>query len=262
MINQIIHGDCLEVMKQIEDASVDMILTDLPYGKTHLAWDSIIPLEPMWEQFERIIKPKSAIVLTAKQPFSSLLIMSNPEFFKYTMIWERNNTTFVHAKNRPLSIFEDIIVFSKGSICHKTQSEKKRMNYFPRGLRLKRRKSAFTKRKCDELVCQLRPSHENAIFSNYANYPTNILKFKRERLSNIHPTQKPVKLFEYLIKMYTQKDDLVLDCCIGSGTTAIACINTDRKYIVIELNEEFHRLATERVNKHTRKRGGNLADYY
>lgn len=261
MINQIIQGDCLELMKDIENESIDMILSDLPYGKTHLEWDSIIPLEPMWEQFKRIIKDKSAIVLTARQPFTTTLISSNKEMFKYTIIWQKQHCNFVHAKNRPLNVHEDIVVFSKGNICHESQSEENRMNYFPIGVRKRRKKATFSERKKNELSCQLRPSHKNPNRNQYSNYPNTILKFKRER-PTIHPTQKPVKLFEYLIKMYTQKDDLVLDCCSGSGTTAIACINTDRKYFGIELNEEFHRLATERVQKHTRKRGGNLADYY
>lgn len=261
MINKIILGDSLEEMKNIPDESIDLILTDLPYGITGLEWDAVIDIDLLWREFRRIIKQTSTIILTSRQPFTTTLIASAKDLFKYTMIWQKQHCNFVHAKNRPLAVFEDIIVFSKGSICHKTQSEENRMNYFPLGVRKKSKKATFSTRRKDELACQLRPSHMNPNRNQYTNYPTTILKFKREG-NYFHPTQKPVKLFENLIKTYTQKDDLVLDCCIGSGTTAIACINTQRSYIGIELDQEFYKLACERVQKHTKRRGNDLADYY
>ena len=230
--NKIIHGDCLEVMKDIPNKSIDMILCDLPYGTTQCKWDSIIPFEPLWEQYKRIIKDNGAIVLTASQPFTSALVMSNIKWFKYEWIWVKNNATgHLNAKRKPMSIFEDIIVFSPSF-----------PKYNPQGL------IPFNKK--------VRRGHNGSNygvsgkenFQEFTNYPLDILCFDSDK-NKLHPTQKPVALFEYLIKTYTNENEIVLDNCIGSGTTAIAAINTNRKFIGIEKDEEYFRIAQERTDK-------------
>ena len=225
-------GDCLEVMKEIPDGVIDMLLVDLPYGTTACSWDSIIPLEKLWEQYNRICKENAAMVFTASQPFTTALIASNIENFKYQWFWKKRPVNFLNAKKQPLRNIEDVLVFCNGKI-----------PYFPQGLIAKRR---INKRSNSTETNRL---HGKENVSEYTNYPTQVIEIiNGER--GIHPTQKPVELFEYLIKTYTNEGDLVLDNTAGSGTTAIAAENTGRKWVCIEQNEEYATKAVERIQNH------------
>lgn len=250
-LNKIYNEDCLEGMKRIPDKSVDMILCDLPYGTTACKWDTIIPFEPLWEQYERVIKDNGAIVLTASQPFTSALIMSNTSLYKYNFVWEKSKgNNFVHAKNMPLKFHEDICVFSKSPIGHISQLGDRRMTYNPQGL--KRVNKKWSRPKHYENGHNLsRESHKLDRVIEFENYPTSILKYSNSdnRDRGLHPTQKPVALFEYLIKTYTNEGETVLDNCMGSGTTAIACINTNRNYIGFELDKKYCELANNRIKE-------------
>ena len=226
----ICNGGCLELMKTIPDKFVDMILCDLPYGTTACNWDSIIPFEPLWEQYKRIIKDNGAIVLTASQPFTSALVMSNPDNFKYTWYWKKRPVNFLNAKKQPLRNIEDILVFY-GKI------------YNPQGLLACKK---VNKRSNSTATNGLHGLENESEFTNYPNQVLEIINGER----GLHPTQKPVALFEYLIKTYTNEGELVLDNCSGSGTTAIACINTNRKYICIEKDEGYYEKSIERVRNH------------
>jgi site-specific DNA-methyltransferase (adenine-specific) len=247
-LNKIIQGDCLEVMKGLPDKSIDMILCDLPYGTTACKWDTIIPFEPLWEQYKRIIKDNGAIVLTASQPFTSALVMSNPDMFRYEMIWEKSKVTgFFEAKNKPLVTHEVILVFSKSKY---SNGVKNKMNYFPQGLvQISKVLKPNLRGVKDKIGHNFqRPSTMNEYTQEKTNYPKSILKIKSESRTS-HPTQKPVALFEYLIKTYTNEGDLVLDNCIGSGTTAIACRNTGRNFIGIEISPEYCKIAEDRLRQ-------------
>ena len=236
-------GDCLELMKDIPDGSVDMILCDLPYGTTACKWDTIIPFEPLWEQYWRVAKPNAAIVLTASQPFTTALISSQIKNFKYEWIWIKNTPSgHVHAKNKPIKYHENICVFSKGVTIHKGQSDK-RMNYNPQNL-ITHEKKLKRHGKPSNVTMGFRPSHR-ATETNKSGYPKSYQEFKSER--GFHPTQKPVALFEYLIKTYTNEGETVLDNCAGSGTTAVACENTNRRWICIEQLPEYYYPAVMRV---------------
>lgn len=242
------RGNCLELMRDIPDASVDMILADLPYGTTACAWDTIIPFEPLWREYWRILIPRSAIVLTASQPFTSALIMSQIERFKYEWIWHKSNATlFVHAKNRPLNTHESVCVFSNGFVIHASQSEK-RMSYFPQmteGEPYSRRRGGG-----GSIGQGMRSSWIHDVTdSDGERYPRSIIAFDNnaEQASKIHPTQKPVPLFEYLIRTYTEPGALILDNVSGSGTTAIAAINTSRRFLCIEQDPTYWQRSLERV---------------
>ena len=240
-LNTIYNEDCLEGMKRIADKSVDMILCDLPYGTTACKWDTVIPFEPLWEQYERVIKDNGAIVLTASQPFTSALVMSNPKMFKYEWIWEKEaGSNFAVVKYQPMKEHESVLVFGKG-----------RTQYYPiKQERIGSRKGRITKGNDN--------GRKGSLYGDFKGIgefdvpklrgPRSVQFFKRER--GLHPTQKPVALFEYLIKTYTNENETVLDNCIGSGTTAIACINTNRNFIGFELDETYFDLANERINKH------------
>jgi site-specific DNA-methyltransferase (adenine-specific) len=246
MLNQIIHGDCLEEMRHIPDKSIDMILCDLPYGTTACKWDVIIPFDKLWEQYKRIVKPNAAIVLTASQPFTSQLVMSNLEWFKYEWIWNKNMVAgFVQAKNKPMPKHENILVFSDGVTYHEEKTEN-RMRYFPQGL-IEINKSVVCKITDRPSALKLSKASKSEYIQTHSNYPNTVLNFDCER--KFHPTQKPVALFEYLIKTYTNEGDLVLDNCAGSGTTAVAAINTNRNYICIEKEKEYFDIACDRINQ-------------
>ena len=235
-LNRIYNEDCIgeNGMCLIPDKSVDMILCDLPYGTTACKWDSIIPLDKLWEQYERIIKDNGAIVLFSKQPFTTKLIYSNLNDYKYSLVWKKDNhDNPMMAKKRILNITEDINLFYK-----------KQCTYNPQGLT---RVDKITKQGRGESLSQ-KNSRKSEYLQEYTNYPKNILEFKRD-LPNVHPTQKPVALLEYLIKTYTNEGDIVLDNCMGSGTTAIACINTNRNFIGFELDKHYCELANERIQK-------------
>ena len=244
----LIKGDCLERMKEIPSGSVDMVLADVPYGTTACAWDSIIPLEPMWEQLKRIIKPNGAIVMTASQPFTTKLIASNMEMFKYCWIWEKTRPSgFAQCKNKPMSAHEEILVFSDGVTVHSGQSDR-RMNYYPQGL-IEINKTVKNKTSSGGAggMCA-RPSHTGEYIQTHTNYPRTVLHFENEKNTQ-HPTQKPVALMEYLIKTYTNEGETVLDFTFGSGTTGVACANTGRKFIGIELDLNYFNIGLDRIEK-------------
>lgn len=252
---ELFNGDCLEIMKQIPDKSVDMVLADLPYGTTACKWDTIIPFKPLWEQYERVIKDNGAIILTASQPFTSALIMSNPSLYKYNFVWEKSKcNNFVHAKNMPLKFHEDICVFSKAPIGHISQLGDKRMTYNPQGLKRVNKKWSRPKRYENGHKLS-RESHKLERVIEFTNYPTSVLKYNNSdnRERGLHPTQKPVELLEYLIKTYTNEGETVLDNVMGSGSTGVACINTNRKFIGIELDEKYFNIAKERINNELNK---------
>ena len=240
MLNKIIHGDCLEVMPQIPSGSIDMILCDLPYGTTACKWDTVIPLEPLWEQYNRVIKDNGAIVLTATNPFSSVLVSSNLKGFKHEWIWQKEKGVgFQVAKYRPMQEHEHVLVFTKNG---------ERVNYYP----IKEKRDKPIKSKGASTKSGSSPiAYLNNINKTYVDrYPTSIKKFPRDN-NKIHPTQKPVALFEYLIKTYTNEGEVVLDNCIGSGTTAIAALNTGRYFIGIEKEKKYFDIAKERIANHT-----------
>jgi len=240
--------DCLEGMKLMADASVDMILCDLPYGTTACPWDAVIPFEPLWEAYKRIIKPNGAIVLTASQPFTTALIASNMTWFKYCWVWEKNRVGGIfNAKNMPLKSHEDIVVFSDGTTANGSDS---RMPYYPQGLIETNRVGTNRKRSGKDTIGN-RPSRSGHYVQTATGYPRTVLQFDSE--CGLHPTQKPVPLFEYLIRTYTNPGELVLDNCMGSGTTAVACINTGRDYIGFELDSEYYVKAHERISNHQQR---------
>jgi len=235
-LNKIIQGDCLEVMKDIPSKSIDMILCDLPYGTTACKWDTIIPFPPLWEQYERVIKDNGAIILTASQPFTSALIMSNVKLFKYSLVWNKvNASSGLHAKVQPLRSHEDINIFSKGKMLYNPQMTEAKIRVdkerdIPNG-------EAFSGKSNKRI-------YDNKGF----RYPKSVLEFSNaNQHGKVHPTQKPIALFEYLIKTYTNEGETVLDNCMGSGTTAIACINTNRNYIGFELDAGYYNIAVDRI---------------
>lgn len=233
--NSLIHGDMLEKMNGIPDKSVDMILTDLPYGTTQNKWDSVIPLDKVWQQYERVIKDNGVIVLTAQTPFDKVLGASNLKLLRYEWIWEKSKATgHLNAKKMPLKNHENLLVFYKKLPTYNPQGIIRKMNPT---IRKGRKGNGSNYGKSDKDAIQ-----------EYENYPKAILKFPSES-KTVHPTQKPIALLEYLIKTYTNEGDLVLDSTMGSGSTCIACINTNREYIGIELEEEYYNIATKRVKE-------------
>jgi site-specific DNA-methyltransferase (adenine-specific) len=236
-LNKIYNMDCLEGMKLIDDKSIDMILCDLPYGMTACKWDSIIPFEPLWEQYERIIKDNGAIVLFGRQPFTSALVMSNPRWFKYSWVWDKVKPSgFQIAKYRPMMRHEDVLVFGKGKI-----------NYYPIMTEREKVKKSKVYKRSDSSPLANNDGKER-VYTH--KYPQSILTYSNaNQRGKIHPTQKPVALLEYLIKTYTNEGETVLDNCAGSGTTAVACINTNRNFIGFELDPDYYKIAEERIRK-------------
>ena len=223
------EADCFDVFPSIEDKSIDMILCDLPYGTTACKWDTPLPLDKLWTEYKRVIKDNGAIVLTASQPFTSKLVSSNYDMFKYSWVWIKDvPSDYLNAKKRPMKLFEDIVVFSRGNC-----------NYNPQGLIYNPHINNRTKIGDNYGVAN------NNNYSEYTNYPKNVLVFNRS--VGLHPTQKPVALFEYLIKTYTNEHDLVLDNCAGSGTTGVACQNLNRDCILIEKEAEYCQIIRERM---------------
>ena len=235
-MNQVIHGDCLEVMPTLPDKSIDMILCDLPYGTTQCKWDSIIPFEPLWKEYKRLIKDNGAIVLTASQPFTSALVMSNPDMFKYEWVWVKSKITGVlNAKRMPVRKHEQVLVFSANGL----------PRYYPQGLKEhgKTVKQGGNSQNYGE-------RNRKEYIKEYSNCPRDVLEINSEG-KTLHPTQKPVALFEYLIKTYTNEGETVLDNCAGSGTTAIACLNTKRNYILIEKEKEYIEIINKRIAEYS-----------
>lgn len=241
-VNKIYCGDCLEIMPNLLDKSIDMILCDLPYGTTACKWDTVIPFKSLWEQYKRIIKDNSAIVLTASQPFTSNLLLSNLKQFKYELIWDKNyGGSPGVAKYRPMPSHENILIFGKGTL-----------NYNPQ--------MRMGKPYIDKRIFR-RPDKPNysgnehkfgykknvGAINNGTRFPLSVIRIQKYNVRGQHPTQKPVALFEYLIKTYTNKGDLVLDNCAGSGTTGVACKNLGRNYILIEKEEKYVEIARRRI---------------
>lgn len=243
--NKLMLGDCLEKMAEITTGSVDLVLTDPPYGTTACAWDAVIPFEPMWEQVRRVLKPNGAAVFTASQPFTSALVMSNVGWFKYCWVWEKSRATgHVHAKNKPMKKHEDVLVFSPGTTVHASQS-KTRMTYNPQGLVTLDTPVKVLGAKGSMSVMAPRPSHRD-YEQELTNFPTSIVEVPSEG-ATVHPTQKPVALMEYLIRTYTNEGETVLDFTMGSGTTGVACMNTGREFIGIERDENYFKIAQDRI---------------
>jgi site-specific DNA-methyltransferase (adenine-specific) len=222
-------------MKEIPDGSIDMILCDLPYGTTACKWDAVIPFEPLWTQYKRVVKPNAAIVLTASQPFTSALVMSNPKMYKHSWVWNKRFAgNFATARYAPMKIHEDVVVFASGT-----------SPYNP--LMVKRDKPIkLGGNKCASDSAKIAAAKDEYVGKVYdEKFPETILTYPRER--GFHPTQKPVALMEYLIRTYTNEGDLVLDNCMGSGTTGVACVNTNRRFIGIEQDEKYFEIAKSRI---------------
>tara|TARA_R110000824_G_scaffold18802_1_gene73845 strand:- start:4662 stop:5519 length:858 start_codon:yes stop_codon:yes gene_type:complete len=260
------HDDCFVVMKNIPDGSVDLILADLPYGTTDRSgkrgsrifkWDSVLPLDLLWEHYRRILKPNGTVVLTADQPFTSQLVLSNLEWFKYEWIWKKSRTTgFFTANYRPMKCTEDILVFSEGGAAAASEkSGRGNMTYNPQGLIEKRVKKRNSRERLGKLLGNEEfVGKNNKMLGNseyeqkWTNYPKEILTFPIET-GTIHPTQKPVTLMEYLIRTYSNEGETVLDNVMGSGTTGMAAVRSGRSFIGIELEEEYFNVAEERITQ-------------
>ena len=231
---ELMQGDCLELMKGVPDKSVDMILCDLPYGTTRNKWDSIIPLEPLWEQYERIIKDNGAIVLTAQTPFDKVLGVRNLKNLKYEWIWQKDGGTgYLNAKKMPMKDHENILVFYK-----------RLPEYNPQ-----MRQGEPYVQKSGKGSSNYGEQTQVTTYNKGERYPLTTIKFNRDK-NKLHPTQKPVALFEYLIKTYTNEGETVLDNCMGSGTTGVACKNLNRKFIGMELDETYFNVAKDRIDNH------------
>jgi len=236
------RGDCLDVMQGIPDGSVDMVMTDPPFGTTACKWDSVIPFEPMWVQLKRIVKPSGAIVLMASQPFTSALVMSNVKMFKYCWVWEKTRTSgFWDCAFRPLKGHEDIVVFSAGGAAN---GSKIVMVYNPQGIL----PAAAQKWTSKPLGANSRTPSAKEGVRKASNYPRSVQRFDSEG-KTVHPTQKPVALMEYLIRTYTNAGETVLDFTMGSGTTGVAAANTDRNFIGIERDPEYFDIAVGRIQQ-------------
>ena len=245
-MTNLMHGDCLDLMKNIADKSVDMVLCDLPYGTTQNKWDSVIPFEPLWEQYFRVCKENAAIILFSQMPFTAKLYMSNPKYFRYEWIWNKKlSTGFLNANKMPLKQHENILVFYKklptynpvmetrGRVRSKGTGGKDSTNY---------RKGIG------------RVEHKNNTY-----YPTSIIAFSNaDNAKKVHPTQKPVELLEYLIKTYTNGNETVLDNCMGSGSTGVACLNTNRNFIGIEKDDKYFEIAKKRIEQTEKEKAGKL----
>lgn len=238
----LILGDCIKEMGKIKTSSIDMVLVDPPYGKTSCKWDSIIPIDEMWGELKRIVKPSAAIVVMASQPFASMLISSNIKMFKYEIIWKKNKVTgFLNAKKQPLRNHENILVFYR-----------KQCKYFPQKTYGHKPVNSYTKHSSDGTTVGKTKSGISG-GGQTSRYPTSVKEFNVVNQDgtndggNFHPSQKPIALMEYLIKTYTEEGDVVLDFTMGSGTTGVACKKTKRKFIGIENDQKFYTIAKERI---------------
>ncbi len=234
---KLIHGDCLAEMAGIPDKFVDMILCDLPYGTTACKWDSVIPFAPLWAHYKRVIKDRGAIVLFGSEPFSSHLRLSNLDWFKYDWIWDKpHGTGFLNAKKSPIKAHETISVFCNGS-----------PSYFPQKTTGHARKTATKRMDVTPVYGEQRGVHS---YDSTERYPRTVQTFSSDKqTSSLHPTQKPVALLEYLVKTYSLEGEIVLDNCMGSGSTGVACANTARKFIGIEMDARYFKIASDRIGK-------------
>ena len=233
-INKIHQGNCLEVMKDIDNNSVDVILCDLPYGVTRNKWDCIIPIELLWKEYKRVLKEKGIIILTATQPFASRLIMSNLEMFRYDLIWEKPLATgFLNANRMPLRNHESILVFYNSLPIYNPQKTE------GKPYKMVRRSDSTD-------YGEVKNLHQETNNVDGKRFPKSVIKFSSDK-EKLHPTQKPLALFEYLILTYSEKNALVLDNCMGSGTTAVACLNLNRNFIGIELEQRYVDICNKRI---------------
>jgi site-specific DNA-methyltransferase (adenine-specific) len=263
----LMKGNCLDLMKNIPDNSVDLICCDLPYGTTDihggkksknrfLDWDNVIPLEELWVEYKRIIKDKGVVCLNADQPFTSKIIMSNLEWFRYEWVWKKNITTgFLLANYRPMKQTEDIIIFSSAGASASAAKGGNCMTYNPQGLIEKIVQKKNNKKRLGKFLLNEEFMGKNNMLlgdkeytQKSTNYPKEIIEFDMDR-DTIHPTQKPVALIEYLVKTYSNEGETVLDNCMGSGTTGVACIRSNRNFIGIEMDDNYFELAKERIKK-------------
>jgi len=243
MESKIINGECIHEMSKIPNGTIDMILCDLPYGTTQCKWDTIIPFNDLWEQYIRIIKPNGAIVLTACQPFTSNLVMSKPNLFRYSLVWEKSKSTgYLNSKKMPMRSHEDILVFYKNLPTYNPQMTE--------GLPYDKGKANRPTDVYREQKGEIHVKNDTGL-----RYPRSVQYFKTAESEGkvYHPTQKPISLMEWLIKTYTNENDIVLDNCIGSGTTAIAAIRTNRRYIGIELDVNFYNITNQRIEEERMK---------
>ena len=238
---QLINGDCLEEMKNIPDGSVDMVLTDPPYGTTACKWDTVIDLELMWEQLRRVIKPNGAIVMTASQPFTSALVMSNVKMFKYEWIWDKaKGSNPLLSKKQPMKSHENILVFSKQQTKYFPQMTEGKPYTIPKTGGNRTNKITGSTKDSDNFIQSTDPTKR---------FPLTIQKYSIHCGSKLHPTQKPVALMEYLIKTYTNAGETVLDFTMGSGTTGVACKNLGRSFIGIEMDADYFAAASKRIDE-------------
>lgn len=238
METKLLLGDCLERMAEIPDGSVDMVLCDLPYGTTACKWDSVIPFEPLWLQYRRVCKKNAAIVLTASQPFTSALVMSNPDWFRHEWVWIKNaGSNFANTVREPMKEHEQVLVFSAGGWTYNKQMQGRTGGGAARvKTPVKFNAASDNYRQFDRVETKTMPE---------MRVPSSWQKFNRER--GLHPTQKPVALMEYLIRTYSNEGDTVLDNTMGSGTTGVACVNTSRHFIGIERDPDYFRIAETRI---------------
>ena len=252
MIN-LVNGDCLKEMQSIEDKSVNLILTDLPYGETRSKWDKILDFDKLWEHYLRVITDNGAIVLFGNEPFSSMLRQSQPNYYRYDWKWIKNRATgFANCNYRPMRSYEDIMVFSKANAS--TGGKSNSMIYNPQGLQPINRVKKNTSKRRGLIMYNNNNAGENnklngdsEYVQKFTNYPNNLLYFDCEK-KYIHPTQKPLDLIKYLILTYSSENDLVLDSCMGSGTTGVACKELNRDFIGIEIDEKYFNIAKDRIN--------------
>jgi len=240
--NKIILGDCLEKMKDIEDKSIDLIFTDLPFGTTQNKWDCIIPLEPLWHQYERIIKDNGCIALFAQTPFDKVLGASNLKLLKYEWIWEKNRPSgHLNAKKMPMKAHENILIFYKKPPIYNPQ-----MTTGHEPLKPTYSSKKLIQTNYGDFDCKV--SERQKTGGQTTRYPRDILKFNVIANGNLHPCEKPVSICEYFLKTYSNEGDTILDNCTGSGSIPIACLNTNRKYIAIEKNEQYYNIAVNRIS--------------
>lgn len=255
-LNKVIHGDCLELMTQLEDKSIDCVIADLPYGTTIAKWDSVLPLDKLWEHYERVVKDGGTIILFGSQPFTSQLIMSNPKLFKEELIWQKDRASnFAQAKRRHLKYHENILIFSKGKYLFNRQMQERKSDRVSQHQKTGyMEKDRIAKEDGTEIV--FTKNYKGRSFDVYdakVKNPSTIIECPivnpngKEKVN--HSTQKPLKLIEYLIKTYTNEQETVLDNCLGSGSTAVACINTNRNFIGIELEESYCELSISRIRR-------------
>lgn len=248
-LNTIYNEDCLDGMKRIPDKSLNCIICDLPYGTTECNWDKIIPLEELWKEYKRVIMDNGVIILFAQQPFTSRLVMSNLKMYNHSLVWEKDcGANFMCARYRPIKVCEDIIIFSKGSF---TNNAKIKCTYNP--IMTDRKKMKPAKPYISDSLSALKPRPKKFVSQSTDNFicdksfAKNIIYFPVPKKGRIHPTQKPIDLVEYLIRTYTNEGEIILDNCMGSGTTAIACINTGRNFIGFEKDKVYYEDSLKRL---------------